>query len=226
MATVKVIEVVKRVEDVLQDSGVRWPRVELQNWLNESYLQIILLRPDANAKTGTFTCVAGTRQTLTSGFSTAIRLLDIVRNVASTSSKYVVRLIDRSVLDDQRPGWHNETGTINVQNFTFDPRQPKTFYVYPPATTSAQLEVVYADHPGYHALSESALNPSGTTADVINLDDIYLSSIIDWILYRAFSKDAEHAANAARAGAHYQAFMAGIGNKTSSDASSVPSGGV
>jgi len=66
MATVKVIEVVKRVEDVLQDSGVRWPRVELQNWLNESYLQIILLRPDANAKTGTFTCVAGSRQTLTS----------------------------------------------------------------------------------------------------------------------------------------------------------------
>ena len=53
MATIKVIDVIKRVEDVIQDSNVRWPRLELQNWINESYLQIVLLRPDANSKTGT-----------------------------------------------------------------------------------------------------------------------------------------------------------------------------
>ena len=50
MATFKVIDIISRVESVLQDSGVRWPRVELQSWLNESYLSIVLLRPDANAK--------------------------------------------------------------------------------------------------------------------------------------------------------------------------------
>lgn len=225
MATVKVIDVIKRVEDVLQDSGVRWPRLELQNWLNESYLQIVLLRPDANAKTGTFTCAAGTRQVLTTGFPTALRLLDVVRNLAATSAKKVVRLVARSVLDDQRPSWHAETGTVNVQHYTFDPRQPKEFFVYPPATTSAQVEIVYADAPGYHSLSESALNPSGSNTEVIKLDDVYISSIIDWVLYRAFSKDAEHAANAARAGAHYQAFMTGIGAKTASDAGTTPTGG-
>ncbi len=222
MATIKVIEVIKRVEDVLQDSNVRWPRVELQNWLNESYLQIALLRPDASSKTGTLTCVAGSRQTITSGFSTALRLLDVVRNLASSSDKKVVRLIDRSVLDDQRPAWHTDTASVNIQNYTFDVRQPKEFFVFPPATTSAQLEVVYADLPGAHSLSASALDPTGSNAEVIKVDDTYLSVITDWILYRAFSKDAEFAANAARAGAHYQTFMSSIGNKTQSDMGSSP----
>lgn len=222
MATIKVIEIIKRVEDVLQDSNVRWPRVELQNWLNESYLQIALLRPDASSKTGTLTCVAGSRQTITSGFSTALRLLDVVRNLASSSNKKVVRLIDRSVLDDQRPAWHNDTASVNIQNYTFDVRQPKEFFVFPPATTSAQLEVVYADLPGTHSLSEANLHPTTGSAEVIKVDDTYLSVITDWILYRAFSKDAEFAANAARAGAHYQTFMSSIGNKTQSDVGSSP----
>ena len=222
MATIKVIEIIKRVEDVLQDSNVRWPRVELQNWLNESYLQSALLRPDASSKTGTLTCVAGSRQTITSGFSTALRLLDVVRNLASSSNKKVVRLIERSVLDDQRPAWHNDTASVNIQNYTFDVRQPKEFFVFPPATTSAQLEVVYADLPGTHSLSEANLHPTTGSAEVIKVDDTYLSVITDWILYRAFSKDAEFAANAARAGAHYQTFMSSIGNKTQSDVGSSP----
>ncbi len=217
MATIKVTDIVKRVEDVLQDSNVRWPRLELQNWLNEAYLQIVLLRPDATAKTGTFTCVSGTRQVLTTGFPTAIRLLDVVRNLAATSAKKVIRLVDRSVLDDQRPSWHAETATVDIQHFTFDPRQPKEFFVYPPATTAAQIEVIYTDAPGAHTLTAAQLDPTGGSAETIKLDDIYLSALIDWILYRAFSKDSEFAANAARANAHYQAFTAGVGAKSQSD---------
>ena len=30
MATIKVIDVISRVEAILQDSNVRWPRLELQ----------------------------------------------------------------------------------------------------------------------------------------------------------------------------------------------------
>lgn len=222
MSTIKVIDVIRRVEYVLQDTNVRWPRLELQNWINESYLAITLLRPDANAKAGTFTCAAGTRQTLTSGFPSALRLLDVTRNVATTSAKKVVRLVSRSVLDDQRPAWHSETGSVDIQHYTYDPRQPKEFFVYPPATTSAQLEVVYADSPGVHSLSESDLDPSGSNTEVILLDDIYLSPMIDWVLYRAYSKDAEYGSNEARAAAAYNAFNAALGSKTQVDAAVSP----
>ena len=222
MATIKVTEVIDRVESILQDTNVRWPRLELQNWLNESYLSIVLLRPDANAKTGTFTCASGTRQQITSQFSSALRLLDVTRNLASTSTYKVVRVVARSVLDDQRPTWHNETASVNIQHYTYDPRHPKEFYVYPPATTSAQLEVIYADAPGRHNLSEANLAPDSGDTTVILLDDIYLSPITDWILYRAYSKDAEYGANEARAAAAYQAFSASVGAKTQVDAAVTP----
>ena len=42
MATFKVIDIISRVEAILQDTGTRWPRLELQKWLNESYLSIVL----------------------------------------------------------------------------------------------------------------------------------------------------------------------------------------
>jgi|TARA_B110000908_G_scaffold170899_1_gene231867 hypothetical protein len=228
MATIKVIDVISRVEAILQDSNVRWPRLELQRWINEAYLSIVLLRPDANAKCATFTCAAGTKQTLTAssgGFPTAIRLLDIKRNLASSSSKKVVRVVAQSVLDDQRPSWHTETQTASIQHYTYDPRNPKDFYVYPPAASTAQLEVVYVDTPSAHALSDSQLDPANNNTAVILVDDIYLGPITDWILYRAYSKDAEHGANEARASAAFQTFNAVVGTKTQVDAAVSPSPG-
>ena len=225
MATIKVIEIISRVESILQDANVRWPRVELQKWLNEAYLSIVLLRPDANAKCATFTCAAGTKQSVTAssgGFPSALGLLDITRNVLSTSDKKVVRVVARSVLDDQRPSWHTETQTNNIQHYTYDPRNPKEFYVYPPALATAQLEVIYTDSPGTHSLSASALDPTGSNTEVIKLDDIYLSPITDWILYRAYSKDSEHGSNEVRATASYQAFANAIGTKTQVDAAVTP----
>ena len=72
-----------------------------------------------------------------------------------------------------------ETQTDNM-HITYDPRIPKEFYVYPPATSSAQLEVIYTMLSTY-SLSASDLDPV-TAAEVIKLDDIYLSPITDWIL--------------------------------------------
>jgi len=224
VATVKVIDIIERVEHVLQDTSIRWPRTELQSWINESYLAITLLRPDANAKTGTFTCAAGSRQVLTVQFSSGLQLLDVTRNLANASTKRAVRLVSRAVLDDQRPAWHSETGTVNIQHYMYDPRQPKEFFVYPPATTAAQVEVVYADAPSAHALTESQLDPAAGSPNttVVNLDDIYMSPMIDWVLYRAYSKDAEYGANEQRAQAAYGAFNAAIGAKSQTDSAVSP----
>lgn len=222
MATVKVIDIIRNVEHVLQDTNIRWPRTELQSWINEAYLAIILLRPDANAKTGTFTCAAGSRQSLTAQFASGLKLIDVTRNLAASSNKQAIRIVSRSVLDDQRPTWHAETGTVNIQHYMYDNRQPKEFFVYPPATTSAEIEVVYADAVTEHSLTETQLDPAGTDTTVILLDDIYKSPITDWVLYRAYSKDAEYGANEARAQASYQSFNAALGAKTQVDAAAAP----
>lgn len=211
MAVTKVVEIVSRVQTILQDAGAtRWPLLEIQNWLNDAYKEIVLLKPASNTLVGAFTCVSGTKQTLTSGFPTATRLIDITRNLAVGGAKKAIRIIDRRILDDQRPSWHNETAVIDIQHYVFDDRLPTSFWVYPPALATSQLEVCYAAVPTPHALTEAALSNPATT-DVINLDDSYANAIVDYILYRSFLKDVDYAANANRAVAHYQAMTASLG---------------
>jgi predicted Rdx family selenoprotein len=225
MATVTVNEVLIKAQTILQDTtSTRWPSNELVGWLNDSYREIISMRPDANSESGTFTCAVGTRQVLTKssgGFPNALRLLDIVRNMAATSNKRAVRPIDRRILDDQRRGWHDETDTVNIEHFIFDPKLPREFMVYPPANAQAQLEVVFSSVPTNH---DPELNYGITpnNAVTIKIIDSYANAILDYMLYRAYSKDAEYAANANRAMAHYNAMRESIGIKTQTDSVSNP----
>lgn len=214
MATVKIGDLLNRVETILQDdTNVRWTAGELLGWANDAYREIVMARPDLNTATGTMTCAEGTRQVLTSTFANALRLLDVVRNVAATSSKGAVRLISRKILDDQRRAWHDVASkSVNVEYFMFDPRLPKEFLVYPPATTAAQLEVVYSSVPTGHTISGNVVPD-----EVIKVDDSWANCMIDYVLYRAYSKDAEYAANSQRALGHYQAMQASLGVKNQAD---------
>jgi hypothetical protein len=224
MSTVTVVSLVNRAQTILQDTvdpGVRWPVLELQDWLNDSYREIVNARPDANSQSGDFTCAIGTRQVLTTQFASALRLIDVVRNTATTSAKKAIRQLDRSVLDDQRRGWHAETGKVDIEYFMFDPRLPREFLVYPPAATGAEIEVVYSLVPEGHTLTEAQLTSSPST-ETIKLVDSYANIMLDYMLYRAYSKDAEYAANAARAQSHFQAMQNALGIKTTSDTATNP----
>lgn len=222
MASVKVVDIISRVRRTLQDTtSVRWTLPELQDYINDSYRDIVNLRPDANTATATFTCIAGPRQDLTNQISSATRLIEVVRNVATSSAKGAVRLVDRRQLDDQRRGWYAETASVDTQHYVFDPRIPKEFLVYPPATISTQLEVVYAAVPPAHTLTEAQLGNLATT-EVIRLDDSYGNVMQDYVLYRCYTKDAEYASNAQRAVAHYQAFQNALGVSAQVNAASQP----
>jgi hypothetical protein len=222
MATVKVVDLIVRARTLLQDQdSVRWTVTELQYWLNDGYRDVLNLRPDSNTLTGEFTCVAGPRQVLTTTFPNASRLVSVVRNTAPTSNKYGVRLVNNRTLDDQRKGWYAETPTVSIEEYMFDPRQPREFLVYPPATTAARLEVAYTQIPAPHTLSESQLTNTAT-AETIRIDDSFANALLDYVLYRAYSKDAEQQGNAARAVAHFQAFQNSLGVAAQANAASQP----
>ena len=222
MATVKVVDLVSKVKTLLQDTtSVRWPLLELQTWLNDGYREITNIRPDVNTNTGEFVCVAGARQDLITTFPSALRLVDVVRNTAVTSTKGAVRLISRKMLDDQRRTWYAETPSVTIEHFMFDPRVPKEFLVYPPATTAARLEVIYSSVPTEHTLTEVQLGNTAT-AEVIRIDDSFANVLLDYMLYRAYSKDAEYAGNGSRATAFYAAVQQALTTKAQVDAALQP----
>lgn len=222
MATVKVVEIISKATALLKDTtGVRWAATELQGWLNDAYREIVNFKPDSNAKTGSYSCVVGPRQDITGAFAEATQLLDVVRNVAAGSDKSAVKLISRQTLDDMNRSWYALTGAVTVERYAVDPRLPKEFLVFPPAAAGAQLEVIYSSVPQPHTLSNAQLtNP--LTAEVIRLGDSYANALLDFVLYRAYSKDAEDTAMMNRAVAHYQAFQNGIGVKTQVQQASQP----
>jgi hypothetical protein len=224
MPTVKVVDIISRAQTLLKDAaGVRWAPLELQLYLNDGYRETVILRPESNTLVGEFACAAGPRQKINTTFSNATRVMDCVRNTAAASNKSRIRIASRASVDSMRPNWYSETQTVNIELFVFDPRTPTDFLVYPPAASTARLEVIYAQVPAPHTLTDAQLvNPA--TTEVIRIDDVYAGALLDYVLYRAYSKDVEDAANAARAVAHYQAFQSLLGAKGQIDAASQPGG--
>lgn len=283
---------VRRAVEILQDTtSVRWPLNEIVRWLNDGQREIILYRPDAMVTNQTLSCVAGTRQSIANLTPPGAKLIEVPRN-NSAASKRAVRDINREVLDASSPGWHALPGSTEILHFMFDERDPRTFYVYPPAAgASAQVDVVYSALPtdivepalgaslpaasaadlncaftGVIAVTTGILTASSVTAGVLasgqlltggttpagttitaqltgtaggagtyqtsivtavastpmtagpaaitgslSVPDIFANTLLDYMLYRAYSKDSEYAGNGARAQSHYGYFATALG---------------
>lgn len=119
------------------------------------------------------------------------------------------------------PDWHAQVGSIDVQHFIFDPKLPKEFLVYPPALATSEVEIVYSSVPTPHTLTDSQLS-SAATAETLKLDDVYANAILDYVLYRGYSKDASYAGNAQRASQAYTAFSNSLGMKSQVDGATAP----
>ena len=206
--TITAQSIIRRAVETLQDTtSVRWPVNELVRYLNDGQREIVLYRPDSMVTNDTSTCAAGTKQALPAN---GAKLVEVIRNAAATSAKKSVRMVNREILDAQTPGWHNITGSVDILHFMYDPRDPKTFYVYPPATSSAQLDIVYAAYPTDITEPADGELYTAVTGN-ISLPDIYGNALLEFVLYRAFMKDSEYAGNAQRAQAHYAAFANALG---------------
>ncbi|WLD56885.1 hypothetical protein NFC81_09090 [Salinispirillum sp. LH 10-3-1] len=213
MATTRVRELIddaKRILQEVSEEGTRWTNVELLAWLNESYKAIVQVKPDANTASASIDLVDGTRQSIPAD---GLRLLDVVRNTEGMA----VSLIDRQYLDLFDRDWHRLPEQDNIEHFTFDERDPKRFYVYPPATFGTEVDVVYSKVPASH--EESALEDENVT---INIDDAYAPVMLDYILYRSFAKDSDDGGNMNRSMVHRQAFRESLGLSVQTDLMNSP----
>lgn len=210
MAVTTVGTVIRNAKLVLQEvtaAGTRWTNEELLGWLNEAYQAIVQIKPDASAINKSVDLVAGTRQEIPSD---GMRLIDVVRNTATASQKMGIMVTTRRSLDTTRRSWHGDTPSIDIEQYMFDDQDPTRFYVYPPAVVGAEVELIYSSTPSPHDISQGL---DGLKDEAIRLNDSYAPVITDYILYRAYSKDAEHAANLNRAQMHMQAYMGALGQK-------------
>jgi hypothetical protein len=129
----------------------------------------------------------------------------------------------REILDAQSPGWHNLSGVTEIVHFMFDPRDPKVFYVYPPAAASgASVDLVYSALPTDIAEPAAGTDFAAVSGN-ISVPDIYSNALQDYVLYRAYTKDSQYAGNEARAQARYAAFANALGIEIKATVAVAPS---
>lgn len=211
MGTITAQQVISKAQIVLQDTtAVRWAVPELLGWLCDAQRAICAVMPELNAVTGNLTLGAGTKQALPAG---AVALLKITRNmgVGGGAVGLALRKIPQELLDSQVPDWHTQTAVISLRHYVYDLRAPRVFYVWPPSVVNNTVEALYTSAPADILLTA-----------VITLDDIYANMLMDYMLYRAYSKDLELAGNDVRAKDAMQAFIGALTAKKSVDVANVP----
>lgn len=218
MAALVAKDVLKRVRAILQDAGsVRWTLQELTDGLNDGLLEICFLKPSACAQTIVLSLQQGTFQTLAENHSQLIR---VIRNITSADgvtprvSGPVITPIEREILDQQISNWHDSSVmpfSVTVRHIITDPISPRDFYVFPGNNGSGRIEAVVAVEPTKITVPSPDPNDIDEYTDEIGIAPIYQSVLIDYMLYRAFSKDMQMAGAAQRAMAHYQNFNNALG---------------
>ena len=217
--TVTVQSVIDRAQTILQDTtGIRWPVVtELVLFVNDAQREIALLKPDASAVNTTVTLATGTKQDIPSAGN---RLLRVVRNMSAASGgtgKRSVRLVSREILDAQTPDWHDPTvsgdaaHTDVIKHYIYDEQNPRNFYVYPGVAGNSYVEIIYSANP-------TTVAQNGN----LSIPDIYANAVTDYVLFRAYTKDAEYAGNNQRASTHYNLFLGSVTGKGQIDAVTSP----
>ena len=201
----------------LQDpSGIRWPATDLVKHLHDGQRAIAQKRPDTTATVVTFTpAAAGTRHTLPAA---AASLIDIPRNAAGR--KRAITKVDQVLLDATVRDWQGMAPSTEVLHFMHDLREPRVFLTYPPAAATASLELVYSAYPAATATAGGAA--ASTVSGDIDLPDEWANALRYYVLYRAWSKDAEYGGNAQLASANLALFKAELGEQLESAATVSP----
>lgn len=192
----------QQLHDVGQDV---WTEALLLTYLSEAQNQIALFRPDATAVTENFTLATAAKQELPSG---GVRFLDCIRNLGAngTTPGRHIRKITRDEIDGYYPSWTSDTTSDEIKRYIFEVETPRTFWVYPTPSVALVVELSHSKAP--------AQLVSGS--DLLSLDDIYISPVLEWTLYRCLSMEAK-GASVNLALQHMQAFYQALGVKTQSD---------
>lgn len=189
--TVSVQSIFTRFGALMNDAdGTRWPEAERVMWVNDAQRELITFKPDANMKTATAALVAGARQPI-SGIGDCHQIL----TVRAGGTNRAVLKCDRDTLDAFVPNWMADAKDQPPTNWMPD-ESPTAIWVLPSQLNAGgQLLITYV-----------AIPPTVDASGNLGVRDAYAENILNYMLYRAYSKDAETAGNAELAAAAYRLF--------------------
>jgi hypothetical protein len=215
MSSTKIVSILGRVKSTLFDQlGVRWEDEELLDWFNAGQAFIVNMRPDAYAHKAEHSCTDGVEQVLPSD---ALRLIRVMGNVGGSS--ILSTTVDH--LDQNIPDWQSNSDPVDdVEFYAYLEEDPRRFYLYPSPVAGHKVRVIYSRVP---EPMDIAAFDYHSDSQVIALPDAYADPLVNYILYRCFSKDSDFS-DMSKARGFYQLLGDAIKIKTESDSGVSPNG--
>jgi len=192
-------DVLTRVRTQLIDTRqpYRWLDDELLLWLTDAQRAVVTAVPDTTATfVGAFPLAASARQTLPPNTNRLLTihysgLLGELQNPTSTSKFYTMRLAERDQLDAVDPFWRNRRANRPPDTYVYDPLSPLDFWVTPTPAVSNTYAV---------AMNLSIMPSSVSTLTTpLVLTDRWMDALVNYVMFRAHSKETAHAGGLALA---------------------------
>lgn len=172
--TILASTIVNSVSGTLLDTANRtWTADELLGYLNEALSTTAGSKPDMFVVQGFLTPDAGPLQTLPED---AIELIDVTRNFSGR----VITQVDKGLLDEAERFWPVATLVPQVEHYTFDPRNPRRYKVFPPNDGFGLIEVVY-----------SAVPVFATIDDELDIPASFQTPLTNFVLAKAYMKNSK-----------------------------------
>ena len=206
----KASSVLDRAEFQLSDAGfTRWTKPELLLYLSEGQREAARLRPDSTAKTEAIKLSLGeTRHNLPANAGVLIK---ITRNMGETgvTPGRTITIMDTMTLDRVDPKRHESNGKTRIKHYSYEEINPLEFESYPKSSASVDVyvEAIY---------SQMATDLTDET-DELTVIDKYVNALTEYVMFRAYGKDAQYAGQDGRSNKHFSLFQAGLGLKNQTD---------
>lgn len=211
----KVKFILDAVQEVINDvRGVTYSSTQVFNWIDDAVRVLLSKRPDALVELRSVRLVPGTKQALPGDTH---KLMGIIRNMGTNGAipgKAVRGPIAQEELDTFNPDWHNDLAVTEISEYIYNAASPLHYYVTPPVHT---ITAVYVEM--RLATNHVAVVDENTDVPII---EQYTPALVEWCLYRLFSRDSEKSPNYARAAKHYSQFFQILGEKVAVDATVDP----
>ena len=202
MGTILCSRILNRAaKTLLDETGARWSAAELLDYLNAGLGAVSVNKPDAAMLDVPVSLTLNeSRQVIPDRgfqFFSAIRNMGAAGNTPGRAIREVTRLH----MDQADPDWHTRSAAT-VECYIHDPLNPRVFWVYPRPSSTLFVQVQYAATP-----------LPVTAASTLPFDDGYENALHDWIVARAYAKNAKRG-DLAKMNAYLTLFANALGLKS------------
>jgi len=203
---------ITEVRGLLSDETVayRWSDAELLRYLNAAQRQIVTLVPEAFAVELPITVVPGNARQTLSRATGAIKFIKVTSNIEGGFRTGLLRSIEKDALDTHDPDWEVTAAADSpsyFKHYMHDPREPLVFYLYPLPNAAKQIFVVHSLRP----------TVATTTSSDVALGADYENAIIDYMVFRALSREGRFGLPADKVQNLWNNFLRSLGLKIESD---------